>query len=88
MKTPSRIGLTLSAIYIVICIAFITTQGLFGESFIALLLGLPWSMIPAFFEFGNVSGVLLYILILAPIVLNAIILYGIGYLIGKLVQRA
>ncbi len=87
MKTTSRIGLTLSAIYIVICIALIATQGLFGESFIALILGLPWSMIPAFFEFGNVSGVLLYILILAPIVLNAIVLYGIGWFIGRLIQK-
>lgn len=74
----SKAGLTASLVYLGLCVYLIATQGLFGESFIALLLGLPWSLVPSFFEFGNVSGALLYILLLLPLVINATILYWMG----------
>lgn len=83
MTTPSRTGLILAGAYVLLCVFLIATQGLFGESFIAILLGLPWSMAFAAFEFGNVSGAMIYVLVLAPLVLNALVLYGIGYLLGR-----
>jgi hypothetical protein len=84
MRFPTKIGTALAGAYIVLCGVLIGTQGLFGESFIAIILGLPWSMAFAYFEFGNVSGALLYVLVLAPMVLNAALLYWIGLLISKI----
>lgn len=79
MNLPqSKLGFTLAGVYLLISAYFIFTQGLFGESFIAVILGLPWSMVFASFEYGNANGALLYILILGPIILNAYILYWIG----------
>lgn len=83
-STFSKLGLTLSALYLIICVALIWTQGLFGESFIAIILGMPLSLLLASVEFGNVSGPLMYVLILLPIAFNAFLLYWIGYLLGKL----
>ncbi len=73
----------LAAIYVVICALLIWSQGLFGESFIALLLGLPWSMVFSLFEFGQASGAILYVMILAPLALNAFLLYCLGVLVGR-----
>lgn len=79
MKTlQSPLGLALALIYIVISVFLIATQGLFGESFIVLLLGLPWSLVFASFEYGNASGAVLYVFVLGPLALNAVILYWIG----------
>lgn len=75
--------LILPGLYLLLCAYLIATQGLFGESFIAILLGLPWTLILAYFEFFNVTPPLAYVLILAPIALNAAILYWIGSLFGK-----
>lgn len=79
----SKLGLLLASIYVVIAAYFILTQGLFGESFIAIVLGMPWSLVLALIEFGNASGPVLYALILAPIVLNTFLLYWIGHVLGK-----
>lgn len=84
MTSRSVLGLSLAGVYAVVCVALIASQGLFGESFIALLLGLPWSMAFAYFEFGNVTGAMIYVMILAPLVLNAFILYWIGRAIGRI----
>jgi hypothetical protein len=73
----------LPGIYLAISAYFIYTQGLFGESFIALILGLPWTLVLSYFEFGGASGNLAYVLILAPIALNAYILYVIGKLLSR-----
>jgi hypothetical protein len=73
----------LPGIYLAISAYLIYTQGLFGESFIALILGLPWTLILSYFEFGGASGALAYVLILAPIALNAYILYVIGKLLSR-----
>ncbi len=83
MKSSSRLGLILAAIYVVICALLIWSQGLFGESFIALILGLPWSMVFALFEFGGASGALIYVMVLAPLALNTFLLYCLGVLIGR-----
>ena len=74
----SKIGLIFALVYVLLCIVLIASQGLFGESFIVIILGLPWSMIFSFFEFGNVAGALLYVMIFAPLVLNTYILYWLG----------
>ncbi len=80
----SKIGWTLSAAYILISVFLILSQGLFGESFIALILGLPWVLIPAKFEgFGASSPFVMYAVLLLPIILNAILLYIIGFLIER-----
>ena len=78
----SKIGLLLAGLYIALCGYLIATQGLFGESFIAIILGLPWSLGFSYFEYGHVEGVLMYVFILAPLALNAYILYLIGKRIG------
>lgn len=83
MHMTSKLGLILSGIYLAISAYLITTQGLFGESFIALILGMPWTLALSYFEFGGASGTLAYILILAPIALNALILYTIGKLLRR-----
>lgn len=83
MARRSLLGFSLAGIYVLLCVFFIATQGLFGESFIALLLGLPWSMILASIEFGGVEGALLYALVLGPLALNAVILYALGALVGR-----
>lgn len=83
MKTLSTPGLVLSGVYVLASIYLIATQGLFGESFIALILGLPWSMAFSLFEFGGASGAVLYVMLIVPMVVNAAILYWIGSLFSK-----
>jgi hypothetical protein len=78
-----KINIFLPALYLLVSAYLIATQGLFGESFIVIILGLPWSFALAYFEFGNVSGMWLYALVLAPLMLNAAILWWIGSLFGK-----
>lgn len=74
----SKIGLTVSGIYLLLCVYLITTQGLTGESFIALILGIPWSFGFAFVEYWHADGIVLAALLLLPIALNAYLLYVIG----------
>lgn len=69
--------------YLLLSAYLIATQGLFGESFIAIILGFPWSFLLAFFEFFHVTTPLVYVLVFAPIALNAAILWWIGSLFGK-----
>lgn len=79
----SKPGLVLSGAYVLVAAYFIATQGLFGESFIALILGLPWSMLPSFFEFGGTSSSsIMMTLIFAPMIINTALLYWIGSLFG------
>ncbi len=84
MRLPSsRLGLIFAAIYILLAVYLIITQGLFGESFIAIILGLPWTLLLSLIEFGGASGPFLYVLIIAPMALNAFILYLIGSLFSR-----
>ncbi len=74
----------LPSLYLLLCAYLIATQGLFGESFITILLGIPWSFALAFFEYGgDLSTFMIYVLVLGPIALNAVILYFIGSLFGR-----
>lgn len=79
----STLGFAFSGLYLLLCAFLIGTQGLFGESFIAIILGLPLSLLMASVEFGNVEGPFLYVLVLLPIIFNAFLLYWIGYFLGK-----
>lgn len=94
MKIPvSKIGLTLSTIYLFVSLYLVLSQGLFGESFIALKLGLPWSFILIYFNIFTMSEnnplfyFFLYIWVLGPIILNLILLYMIGVGIEKLFSK-
>lgn len=81
MRIPkSQFGLTFLLLYILGSIYLIVTQGLFGESFVAITLGLPWSFL---LVLSNIN-IPVYIFVLAPIVLNAVLLYWIGAGIQKL----
>lgn len=74
----STYGWIFVGIYIAACAYFIGTQGLFGESFITLILGLPWTLGLAFFEYFNATGSVAVILALVPLALNALIIYWIA----------
>ncbi len=79
-----NLKLILPALYLLLSAYLIATQGLFGESFIAIILGFPWSFALAFFEYGgDPSTFMIYVLVLGPIALNAAILWYIGSLFGK-----
>jgi hypothetical protein len=71
----SKFGLAFAGIYVALCAYFIYTQGLFGESFIALILGMPWTLGLAFFEYFNASGSAAVVLALIPLVINTLIIY-------------
>lgn len=73
----------LPGIYLLISAYLIYTLGLFGESFIAIIPGLPWTLALSYFEFFGADGILLYVLLLAPIAINAYILYWIGKKISR-----
>ncbi|MFZ2887319.1 MAG: hypothetical protein WA021_05880 [Minisyncoccia bacterium] len=79
----SKVGLVLAGAYLAASAYFIGTQGLFGESFISLILGMPWTLGLAYFEYFNATGAVMYVLALAPIALNTYILYKIGGLFSR-----
>ncbi len=79
----SKPGFVLAGLYVLVSAYLILTQGLFGESFIAIILGLPWVLLPAFFEFGGEGRVLVYVFILTPIIINTLILYWVGSVLGR-----
>jgi hypothetical protein len=83
----SRTGLVLSVAYVIFAAYLLLTQGLFGESFIAIILGLPWSLLPAYFEYGGGLGTLTLVLLFVPMIINAVLLYWIGKGIGYYASR-
>ena len=83
----SKTGLAFAGVYALTAIYLIATQGLFGESFIALFLGAPWTFGLAAIEFGGAEGVVAWLLIIAPMVLNAFIFYWAGSYIGRVFSR-
>ncbi len=88
MRYFSLTGLILAGLFLLISIYLIATQGLFGESFVALILGLPWVLALAYFEFFNPeSEWIVYALVLLPIAINAAVLYGIGYAVEFALSR-
>lgn len=74
----NKLGLIFAGLYLILSGYLILSQGLFGESFIALVLGLPWSFGLAFFEYFALEGPVLVLLLLLPLALNAYVLYWIG----------
>jgi hypothetical protein len=74
----SKTGLVVAGIYVALCAYLIGTQGLFGESFISLILGLPWTLGLAFFEYFNASGTTAVVLAIIPLILNTLIIYWIA----------
>ena len=91
MRLPkSKLGLTLSLLYLLGSIFFITSQGLFGESFIAVILGLPWSFFGIYLRYSQNNSLfhlVLYLKLLVPIVVNIVLLYWIGAGIQRLFSR-
>lgn len=85
----SKTGLACAGVFILAAAYFIGTQGLFGESFIALILGLPWVLIPSYFEFfGLQNDIAMMFFTLAPMVINVVLSYWIGSMIGSLFSRS
>ena len=95
MRLPkSKVGLTLSFLYLIVSTYLILSQGIFGESFIAILLGFPWSFM---IVLGGINSVVsdsnplfflfLYSWVLAPIIVNLVLFYWIGVGIQKLFFR-
>lgn len=87
--SKSKLGCSLSFIYLGLCFYLLATQGLFGESFIVVFLGLPWNLLLIFLDkFSPKEGTALFHLylyaeFLGPIILNAFILYWLGVSIDK-----
>jgi len=82
MRYVSKTGLALGGIFLLISLYLILTQGLFGESFIALILGIPWVFMFSAFEFFNPqSEAALGVMLLLPILLNTALFYCVGILI-------
>ncbi len=87
----SKTGLNLALGYLVVCGILITIFGFFGETFIVLILGAPWS-IPlslltqyyAPLEGTGYYNTVVYITYSAATLLNAVMLYWIGKLFSKL----
>lgn len=95
MKLPkSKVGLILSFLYLIGSIFLILSQGLFGESFIAILLGFPWSFL---IVLGGINSIVsdssplyslfLYSWILAPIIVNIVVLYWVGFVLEKVLFK-
>ena len=95
MKLPkSKVGLTLSFLYLIVSASLVLSQGLFGESFIVLLLGFPWSFL---IVLGGINTIVsdssplfslfLYVWVLVPIIVNVALLYWVGVGIQKLLFR-
>ena len=88
MKIPkSKTGFILSAAYVIGSFFLIVSEGLFGESFIALLLGFPWSLIIIYCKITEDNPFfipMLYSGIFLPIILNACLLYMMGFGMEKL----
>ena len=86
----SKVGWALAGLYLVITVCLIGSQGLFGESFIAVFLGLPWSALLVLIDdYFPHQGSPLYLVVLYgqlffPIIVNASVLYLIGVGIERL----
>ena len=81
----SKLGLGMSLVFASSAAYFLATQGLFGESFVALLFGMPWVLAFVPFEFfGIANPIILSSMLLAPIALNICILYWLGARLARL----
>ena len=95
MRLPkSKVGLTFSLLFLIVSIYLIFSQGLFGESFIALILGFPWSFLIVLSGIHTIVSdssplfsLFLYTWLLTPIIVNVVLFYWIGVGIQKLFFR-
>ena len=76
-----------AATYALTALYLIATHGLFGESFVALFLGAPWTFGLAAIEFGGAEGAAAVLLLTAPMLLNAFLFYWAGSYIGRVFSR-
>ncbi len=83
----SKIGFVLAGLYIVVSVGFILTQGLFGESFIVIILGLPWSLLSVLVGSEATNALLVYALFLTPLVVNTLLFYWIGSCAEQYISR-
>lgn len=87
----SNMGWAFAGLYLVTAVFLICSQGLFGESFIAVFLGLPWSALLVLIGAQRLGSLLypvgLYAYVLFPIVLNASLLYLIGFGVERYLTR-
>lgn len=79
----SNPGCILAGLYVLVVLYFVVTQGLFGESFIAIILGMPWTLALAAIEFGGAEGAVAAILLIIPMAINAYLLYLLGGFLGR-----
>ncbi len=89
----SKLGWSFAGLYLAVATFLILTQVLFGESFIAVVLGLPWSLIIVLIgrryfppQKSILHVLVVYGYVLFPIVLNAVLLYLIGFGLDNLVK--
>ncbi len=87
MYMKTKLGMIFAGVYVVLAVYLIVTQGLFGESFIALILGMPWTLVLSFFEFFGAGGLVAGILLVIPMILNAYLLYRLGNALGMRQNR-
>jgi len=95
MKLPkSKVGLILSFLYLIGSIFLILSQGLFGESFIAILLGFPWSFLIVLGAVNTIVSdssplysLFLYVRIFVPIIVNIVVLYWVGFVLEKVLFK-
>ena len=84
----SKVGWACAGLYLATAAFLLSSQGLFGESFIAVLLGLPWSalmvLIDDWFPPGSPFHVGLHVQLFSPMVLNVIMCYFIGFGLERL----
>lgn len=80
----SKTGLLLAGVYVLFVVYFVTTRGLLDESFVAIILGAPWTLLLALIEFGGAQGATVQALLIATMALNAFILYCVGIFIDKI----
>ena len=96
MKLPkSKVGLTFSLFYLLGSTYLILSQGLFGESFIAIVLGFPWSFLiilsnshAIVSDSSPLFTLFLYAWLLGPIIVNLVLLYWVGIVAKKVLSRS
>lgn len=87
----SKGGWACAGLYLATAAFLLSSQGLFGESFIAVVLGLPWSALLVLIDDGllppegsSLYRVGLYVQLFSPMVLNVIVCYLIGFGLERL----
>ena len=86
----SNVGWALTGLYVATAVFLIHSQGLYSESLIAVKLGLPWSVLVVLIGVkrlgsGSVPSPLCsFVELYAPMVLNASLLYLIGFGLERL----